>query len=153
MDRVADQVEKTVRTTVDKIKRKSLISTGCDEIDNSTITQEEQPTVDDNCNNNNITTTINSPPPPSFTLLAESIDPEEEVPLLQKEKEEEQQQQEVLPSPILEEPMEEVVDDPIELQLKQLEDMGFRDREKNRQLLEKYNGDTVDTILELLNNL
>jgi len=133
--RIASELEKTVRTTVDKIKshapKRNSVCSSVEEIDgNQEPTPEEQ--------TQEIEEVTEEP----------RVEDEEEQPLLKKDEQSAYQLEESVGVT-----SDDVVDDPVELQLRQLEEMGFSDRKKNRGLLVKHHGDIVATIRELLDNL
>jgi len=134
--RLANGLEKTVRTTVDKIKipRRNPAITSC--VDPESVPEEEQQQTGEDGQTKETE--------PVLDDEERAVEDEEEQPLLEKEEQS---------AYLLEQSTDDVIDDPVELQLRQLDDMGFTNSQKNRTLLVKYKGDIVATIRELLDNL
>jgi hypothetical protein len=154
--KLANEVEKTVRDTVQKVnKKRVLLLAGMkkEPVVQPTEEEEEREPVRDE---------------EEEPLLQHSDDnetpsvPEGEYDTLEEEESEEEEEEtesELAASTTStssfkdEEVQQQKEEDPFELQLTQLEDMGFNDRVKNRQLLEQYTGDIVATIRDLLDHL
>lgn len=165
--KLANEVEKTVRDTVQKVKnRKTLLLASIKKEQLPSEATEEPESIKDEEEEPLLKNA--EPENGDARLESSTVDTSDEYVSLEDDEEEDSDQEE--DSETEPEEQEEVAEqessplsysdwdkdreeDPFDMQLTQLEDMGFSDRVKNRQLLEQYKGDIVATIRDLLDHL